>query len=135
MGVWVISCFRRNIIKGSQEGKYFAQKSYGNTTRLKILNTIKKKSVSFQVYFQAKQELIRQIDKRSKIFSKWLKIEYVVVWGILSLYNFNLEIWIKTLMGVWVISSFRWKMIKGSQEVKNFLKVAQNRVCCSLGCT
>ena len=27
---------------------FFCQKSYGNTTRLKILNTIKKKSVPFQ---------------------------------------------------------------------------------------
>ena len=37
---------------------FFCQKSYGNTTRLKIVNTIKKKSVPFQaIYSYAKQEL------------------------------------------------------------------------------
>ena len=40
---------------------FFCQKSYGNTTRLKILNTIKKNSVPFHaisvIYSQAKQEL------------------------------------------------------------------------------
>ena len=40
---------------------------------------------SKKLYFKAKQELIRKTDNRSKNFSKWLKIEYVVVWGILSL--------------------------------------------------
>ena len=49
---------------------FFCQKSYENTTRLKILNTIKKNSVPFQaIYSKAQQELSGIL-----VTGKWLLI-------------------------------------------------------------
>ena len=50
---------------------------------------------AFEVYGEKKLGWTRAV----KVASDWLKFEYVVVWGILTLQNFDLEVCVKTLMG------------------------------------
>ena len=125
MGVWIISSFRWKMIKVCQEVKIFSKwlkieyvivwgvLSLWNFNLKLWVKTI----TDVWVIWIFREKLFKEVNS-SKIFSKWLKIEYVVVWGVLSLWNFHLKHWVRTLMGVWVIWSFRWAVAFHSYTYK-----------------